>query len=329
MGENSKIEWCDHTFNPWRGCTKVSAGCANCYAETMSKRFPDRLGIWGDNGTRIIASESMWHEPVKWNKNAAREGRMRKVFCASLTDICEDRPELEAPRDRLRRLIDETPWLTWLLLTKRPENYERFFPGAIENVWKGTSVENQETTDARLFHLCGTAARLRFISYEPALDAINLVEAIKRAVNLAIQTQTPPPPWSQLSSLAILPGPTASITDHHAMRKFGELIGWVIYGGESGPRARQNRIEWGYQVRDQCKATGVPFFCKQLGAFVTTDNANCQDWPDDIDLMGDGRHVASARPALKSSKGNDPAEWPHDLRIRDFPNWHQHTGDTV
>lgn len=70
MAENSKIEWTHHTFNPWRGCTKVSDGCTNCYADTLSKRNPGTLGVWGKHGTRVIASESMWNQPVKWDKNA-------------------------------------------------------------------------------------------------------------------------------------------------------------------------------------------------------------------------------------------------------------------
>lgn len=106
MGENSSIEWTDHTFNPWRGCTKVAAGCANCYAEKSSKRNPATLGIWGDLGTRVIASEAMWKQPIKWNEQAnllpkqiVKPGSVPveymtvprpRVFCASLADVFED-----------------------------------------------------------------------------------------------------------------------------------------------------------------------------------------------------------------------------------------------
>lgn len=162
MATDTKIQWTDHTFNPWRGCTKVSAGCTHCYAETMSKRNPGTLGIWGDAGTRIVASEATWKEPLKWDKAAAKAGERRRVFCASMSDMFEDwtsgkgNPKpihgsngqqlfkatdggwIERPlgqfdsrwvpatlgdvRQRLFDLIVKTPNLDWQLLTKRPEN---------------------------------------------------------------------------------------------------------------------------------------------------------------------------------------------------------------
>lgn len=109
MGVNTKIEWTTHTFNPWRGCTRISEGCRFCYAETLSRRNPAVLGVWGDEGTRVVASESMWRQPIKWDREAAAAGERRRVFCASLADAFEDRPELELPRKRLLYgLIDVT-----------------------------------------------------------------------------------------------------------------------------------------------------------------------------------------------------------------------------
>src|SRR3954469_785782 len=87
MSANSKIEWTHHTFNPWRGCTKVSAGCANCYAETQSGRNPRVLGVWGPKGTRVVAAEAYWREPLKWDAQAKAAGERRRVFCASLADV--------------------------------------------------------------------------------------------------------------------------------------------------------------------------------------------------------------------------------------------------
>jgi len=124
MGQDSKIEWTHHTFNPWRGCTKVSPGCTNCYAETLSHRNPKVLGVWGDKGTRVVASDSMWREPIKWDREAREAGERRRVFCASLADVFEDREELDEPRFRLLRLIASTTNLDWLLLTKRPDRIE-------------------------------------------------------------------------------------------------------------------------------------------------------------------------------------------------------------
>lgn len=134
MAENSKIEWTTHTFNPWRGCTKVSEGCRNCYAETMSGRNPKVLGVWGPSGTRVVASEAMWREPLKWNADAAKRGVHARVFCASLADVFEGPetmpadawPKVRAARVRLFHLMNATPHLDWLLLTKRPENVRRF-----------------------------------------------------------------------------------------------------------------------------------------------------------------------------------------------------------
>src|SRR5262245_38941981 len=158
MGKETNIQWCDHTFNPWRGCTKVSPGCQHCYAETLAARNPKVLGVWGPHGTRVIASESMWREPLKWNKKAEIAGVRRRVFCASLADVFEDRPELVEPRYRLWRLIVNTPYLDWLLLTKRPENAGRMLadggslPGILgfPSIWLGVSVEDQQRADERI-----------------------------------------------------------------------------------------------------------------------------------------------------------------------------------
>ena len=90
MAENSKIEWTDHTFNPWRGCTAVSPACEHCYAEALSKRNPKALGVWGPNGTRVVVSEEQWWLPIKWNQEAEAAGERRRVFCASLADVFEN-----------------------------------------------------------------------------------------------------------------------------------------------------------------------------------------------------------------------------------------------
>jgi protein gp37 len=158
MAENSAIEWTHHTYNPWRGCTKVSPGCQLCYADTLSHRNPGTLGVWGPDGTRVVAAESYWRQPLKWDREAKAAGERRRVFCASLADVFEDwkgsmvgtnghpmhlgekwnRKEhfvevegihigrsavtMDDVRARLFQLIGDTPNLDWLLLTKRPEN---------------------------------------------------------------------------------------------------------------------------------------------------------------------------------------------------------------
>jgi protein gp37 len=167
MGADSKIEWTDHTFNPWLGCTKISPACANCYAEGWAKR--SGLVQWGDQAQRRRTSVTSWKAPLKWNTEAKATGVRRRVFCASLADVFEDRSELLTWRLDLFDLIRQTPHLDWLLLTKRPQNIlplveagartingdddsrddllfwlgDWFGVKPPENVWLGTTVENQ------------------------------------------------------------------------------------------------------------------------------------------------------------------------------------------
>jgi protein gp37 len=259
------------TFNPWRGCTKVSPGCTHCYAETLSHRNPKVLGIWGDNGTRVVASEAAWREPWKWDRAAGAAGERHRVFCASLADVFEDRPELVAPRVRLFHLINETPNLDWLLLTKRPENIRRFC-GAPDvrrswaestppNVWLGTSIENQATADERIPHLLKTPAAVRFLSCEPLLGPVDLMpwfqrgERCRECGSTKLGTLDPcGPDW--YAGLPPLCTRCGGLTE--------SPIHWVIVGGESGPKARPMHPAWARSLRDQCQAAGVSYFMKQM-----------------------------------------------------------------
>lgn len=172
MGRDSKIEWTHHTFNPWWGCTKVSPGCTNCYAEGFAKRTGN--AVWGKDAPRRFFGDKHWNEPVKWNAEAEAAGEVRRVFCASMADVFEDRADLRDARSRLFCLIRATPALTWLLLTKRPENIERLsanwlFP---PNVWLGTSAENQEWWDKRVPILMRIPVKVHFVSVEPLVAEI-------------------------------------------------------------------------------------------------------------------------------------------------------------
>ena len=254
MAENSSIEWTDHTFNPWRGCTKVSDGCANCYAESMSRRNPGVLGIWGPRGSRETASEDQWRKPIKWNREAEQTGERRRVFCASLADVFEGQdtmpaqawPEVQAARERLWGVIETTPMLDWLVLTKRPQNVpshapDRWAAGWPANLWLGTSVEDHRVTH-RIDQLRDTPARLRFLSIEPLIG----------------------------------PLPKLDLTGIH----------WVIVGGESGGSARPMEAEWVRDLRDQCTNAGVAFFFKQWG--------KTQNNPDLTDVTIKGRNPDGA-----------------------------------
>lgn len=236
MAENTKIEWCDHTWNPWHGCVKVSPGCAHCYAETLSKRFG--RNIWGPAATtpRLRTGEDNWREPWRWNKAAREAGVRRKVFCASMSDLFEDHPQVGAWRREALNLMISLPHLDWLLLTKRPENVMRMCAeawgggfGWPPHIWIGTSVENQDAAEKRIPELMRIPARVRFLSVEPLLEPVSLLYHLR--------------PFSI----------------------FDPAIHWVIVGGESGLGARQMEPAWVRMIQEDCELAGVPFFFKQWG----------------------------------------------------------------
>lgn len=174
MGENSKIAWTDHTFNPWIGCTKVSAACDNCYAE--DERCTKALGVrWGHGQPRHRTAASTWSNPIKWDRKAAAEDIRYRVFCASLADVFDTEVDPQW-REDLFTLIDLTPNLDWLLLTKRPKVAAEYFNGepTPPNVWVGTTVETKKMMAARLPHLMAINAPVRFLSVEPQLERIPL-----------------------------------------------------------------------------------------------------------------------------------------------------------
>lgn len=255
MAENSAIEWTDHTFNPWIGCTKVSDGCKHCYAETLMDKRYGRVK-WGPQGTRIRTSAANWRKPLAWNKQAEREGRRFRVFCASLADVFEIHPsqDLDEWRHDLFMLIQQTPNLDWLLLTKRPENVMPYLQHGWgtdlpDNVWVGTSVENQEQADKRIPELLNIPAAVRFLSMEPLLEPVDL----RRIASYL---------WKNAEYINPLTGilyDFLSVGAGHIREK----IDWVIVGGESGHGKRPFNPDWARTIRDQCAAAGVPFFMKQ------------------------------------------------------------------
>lgn len=235
MGDVTKIAWTDRTFNPWMGCTKVSAGCTHCYAETLTTV---RMGlrVWGPRAQRQV-TKSPWQNVRKWDREAragavgadGQRGRLL-VFTGSLMDVFEDRPEVEAARRDMWDLIRSSPGLHFQLLTKRPENIRRFLPASWgegwPNVWLGTSIEDMRVA-VRADVLREIPAVVRFISFEPALGPLDDLD---------------------------LTG-----------------IDWLIYGGESGPGFRPegtpgNPKVWARRMRARCRAAGVAFFHKQSSA---------------------------------------------------------------
>lgn len=228
---NSHIQWTDHTFNPWRGCTKCSPGCANCYAENdIGVRFGKIK--WGPTEPRVRTSAA-WNDPVRWNRQALKAGTRQRVFCASLADVFEDNVQVAPWRDELHALIEQTPWLDWLLLTKRPEVAHCYYQGrpVPDNVWMGVTAENQGMADKRIPVLENIPARVRFLSCEPLLSSVDLSGALSRG-----------------------------------------CINWVIVGGESTvmnvQTQRPMELGWARSIRDQCAIYNTAFFFKQVGGHL-------------------------------------------------------------
>lgn len=223
MGEQTKIEWADHTFNPWIGCTKVSPACDNCYAEALMDARYGRVE-WGAGNPRSRTANSTWRLPRKWNREAVKTGDRPFVFCASLADVFDNEVD-PAWRADLFRLIEETPNLVWLLLTKRIGNVERMASGALPtNVAIGATMANQEEYDRDRMKLSRVRELLRpaftFGSFEPLLGPV--------------------------------------ILDKHAPD-------WIIVGGESGASARPMELRWARDLRAQANDLGRVFNFKQVG----------------------------------------------------------------
>jgi protein gp37 len=241
MAETTAIAWTDSSFNPWLGCQKISPGCDHCYAETST---PARtLGIvWGPNTRRHRTSAGNWRLPLRWNAEhvrfAAEHGRRRRVFCASLADVFDNRAD-PLWRAELWAMVRSTPHLDWLILTKRIGNVSAMLPAdwgsGYANVWLGISVVSQHEADRDVPRLLATPAAVRWLSMEPLLGPISL--RAPRGLH-------------------------------------GEALDWVVVGGESGPYARPMAADWVADIRAQCARLGIAFFFKQWGG-TARDKGGC------------------------------------------------------
>ncbi len=291
MGQNSKIEWTDHTFNPWIGCAKVSPGCAHCYAEKLDRnRFSKTLGEgskekpvshWGRGAPRQRTSGANWKEPLKWDKKAAKMGTRERVFCASLGDWLDEEVPVQWLADLLA-LIHDTPHLDWLLLTKRPVNWRARFTEVLDkaqqsleatewvsqwleqkppgNVHIGCTVEDQARAKERIPLLLHIPAKVRFLSCEPLLGPVRLE-------GLPLSPDDPLFRYWCLTGEHLRDGMNEPRVLPGAQR-----IHQVICGGESGSaESRPMHPEWARSLRDQCAAAGVPFFFKQWGDWIPAD----------------------------------------------------------
>lgn len=246
MGEVTKIEWCDHTFNPWMGCTKVSPACDHCYAEALMDTRYGRVR-WGAGEDRVRTSESNWKQPLAWNRKAAAEGRWPFVFCSSLADVFDNEVE-ELWRHDLFALIEATPSLVWLLLTKRIGNVlkmtdpARGNPVLPRNAAVGATMANQEEYDRDRLKLWEVKQRreplFTFGSFEPMLSRI--------------------------------------ILDCYAPD-------WIIVGGESGKFARPMRLDDARYMQRQSADLGRVFNFKQVGGRTADKGGHLLDGREHLD----------------------------------------------
>ncbi len=246
------ISWAHYTFNPWIGCQEVSPACDFCYAKRQNEHRKWVKG-WGPHGERR-RTKTTWSDPKKWQREAERLGIRYRVFGGSLMDWLDNKADPQW-REEYAGLIEETPNLDWMLLSKRLENWKKLSPWAStqipDNVWIGCTVENQVTAEQRISHLLQIPARIRFLSCEPLLGPVSL----------------------------------------HGIA--ADLINWVIAGGESGPQARPSHPDWFRSLRDDCQKGGVPFHFKQWGEWHESDlrdklPARRHLWPDGKLMVWDG-----------------------------------------
>lgn len=225
----TKIEWADRVWNPVTGCTKVSEGCRNCYAERLAKRF------WGERKfAEVRCYEERLNEPLHWKEP-------QRVFVNSMSDLFHPDVHDGFIYGAFMRMAKATQH-TYIILTKRPQRMAQWFSKNesfqdLPNVWIGVSVENQQAADERIPILILIPAAVRFVSCEPLLGPVDL--ALSGTIPHSVPYST-----------------------------FGNELDWVIAGGESGPLARPMHPDWARSLRDQCQEAEVPFFFKQWGEYV-------------------------------------------------------------
>lgn len=327
--QKSKIEWTEATWNPVRGCSRVSPGCVNCYAERIAGRFCGKSHFpffgfatkKGWTGSVDVIEEKL-ADPLGWRKP-------RTIFVNSMSDLFHEKLPDEAI-DRVFAVMALCPQHRFFVLTKRAKRmrewatarpdpgtrlladmihltgnaeycYARQWP--LPNVGLGVSCEDQQRADERIPELLRTPAAMRFVSLEPLLGAIQLfpdgafTDRQKFPMGFAA--------WSEARRSEWFEG-TARAT--YMARQTG--IDWVIVGGESGPGARPMDVSWVRSIVAQCKAAGVPVFVKQLGAKPVSQIPCCAM------ECGCGFHYG-----FRNRKGGDPSEWPEDLRVRELPKF--------
>jgi len=320
MSERSKISWCDATWNPTQGCTKVSQGCAHCYAERWSKRFRKSFDL------RLVPKAL--DLPLHWKKP-------RRIFVDSMSDLFH--PEVpDSFVAAVFGVMAECPQHRFLVLTKRPERMKKWFAPTIHwplpNVWLGVSVENQETADERIPILLDTPAAHRFVSAEPLLGSIDFSKIGQHRTDNGLGMES----WEKLDALngsrftQTWGGPWI----WNGLR--GPKIDWCIVSGESGLGSRPCDVRWIRSIVQQCESAKVPCFTKQLGTVplervALLDSAGWGDTgiedamkaplpPKDwTRIVTKGKAWLQRNWHLCNRKGSDPSEWSEDIRVQQLP----------
>ncbi|MEO7716288.1 MAG: DUF5131 family protein [Capsulimonas sp.] len=297
MGEITEIGWTARhqhdgtvlkgaTFNPWHGCVEVSPACAHCYARELGARFGT---AWGRNEPRKFFPDKHWNHLQRWDKAMRAKGYIKNIFVASMSDLFEDNdyadPEtgqtLDSERGRFFQIVEQTPNLMYLLLTKRPENMTRMAPAHWADAWPPnvaamTTAENQKYYDLRMLHLLAVPAAVRGVSMEPLLGPVDLGFGDWIRLPVGVRSDIPfnaayapagvyraqRNPYGALS-VVVTNGKLLGVTpDEYEVVSNAD---WFITGGESGPNARVSHPHWFAGIRDQCEAAGASFFHKQNG----------------------------------------------------------------
>ena len=304
MSVTSKISWCDSTWSPLVGCSRVSSGCANCYAVKEVRRLSgnphpkiaaDFAGLVERHGNgqldwtgQVRVFQDRLRQPLHWK-------RPRRIFVNSMSDVFHENVPFHVIDD-IFDIMKRAHWHTFQVLTKRPARMAQWAdstnarhddilggyegPG-IPNIWLGVSVETQATADERIPWLLKIPTAVRFISAEPLLAPIDL------------RAYLPMGPWHDPRG------------DHWCVEcsRWKGALDWVICGGESGPKARPCDLDWLRSVVQQCQVSGVPCWVKQVGR-----------WPYEVSELDRAYPLKT-----KHKAGADPAEWPSDLQVQQMP----------
>jgi protein gp37 len=307
VAEQTHIGWTDHTRNFWEGCTEAGPGCDGCYAKARDVRFHGGKH-WGPGAPRLEHLKGAANDVMKWNRQAAADGIRRRIFINTLSDFFDN----EVPQGWRNYALDalvKCEWLDVQLLTKRIGNVPNMVPIAWmsgawpRNIWIGATIVNQTELDRDGPKVLSIPAPVRFVSYEPALGPVD---------------------WDRLlwRPLALPEVPGHALNDGCSESAAARKGLWIIVGGESDQRGHEARIfdlAWARSTIKQCRQAAVPVFVKQLGSYPVSERVECD---------GDGNYAAHLSPehpagrvglVLRDRAGADPAEWPADLRVQEFP----------